>query len=212
MSAPEPYGLRLLRRAATNDYSANLLSSEAADVVAEIERLRADVATIADLRAKLSSVTGYGAVEVEVEVEHLRAALAAANAEAATMREWAARAAADENENARDLEAALARAVEAERERDEWRASLAGQRRRADSLAQSWLHEQGENDKTRIEISALRNQVESARALGVSLHKAADTGAKAERAAVVAWLEKAGWMPSMVEVFRRGEHRREETK
>ena len=31
-----------------------------------------------------------------------------------------------------------------------------------------------------------------------------------ERAAVVAWLEKAGWMPSMVEVFKRGEHRREE--
>jgi len=29
-----------------------------------------------------------------------------------------------------------------------------------------------------------------------------------ERAAVVAWLEKSGWMPSMVEVFRRGEHRR----
>jgi predicted Zn-dependent protease len=34
----------------------------------------------------------------------------------------------------------------------------------------------------------------------------------AERAAVVAWLEKAGWMPSMVEVFKRGEHRREEAK
>ena len=32
----------------------------------------------------------------------------------------------------------------------------------------------------------------------------------AERAAVLAWLEKAGWMPSLVEVFRRGEHRREE--
>jgi hypothetical protein len=30
-----------------------------------------------------------------------------------------------------------------------------------------------------------------------------------ERAAVVAWLEKAGWMPSMIEVFRRGEHRKE---
>jgi hypothetical protein len=35
-------------------------------------------------------------------------------------------------------------------------------------------------------------------------------GALDERAAVVAWLEKAGWMPSLVEVFRRGEHRREE--
>jgi len=34
----------------------------------------------------------------------------------------------------------------------------------------------------------------------------------AERAAVVAWLEKAGWMPSMVEVVKRGEHRREEAK
>ena len=32
----------------------------------------------------------------------------------------------------------------------------------------------------------------------------------AERAAVVAWLENAGWMPSMVEVFKRGEHRRGE--
>lgn len=31
-----------------------------------------------------------------------------------------------------------------------------------------------------------------------------------ERAAVVAWLEKAGHMSSTVEVFRRGEHRREE--
>jgi len=31
-----------------------------------------------------------------------------------------------------------------------------------------------------------------------------------ERAAVVAWRENAGWMPSLVEVFRRGEHRREE--
>jgi len=34
--------------------------------------------------------------------------------------------------------------------------------------------------------------------------------ARKERAAVVAWLEKAGWMPSLVEVFRRGDHRREE--
>lgn len=30
--------------------------------------------------------------------------------------------------------------------------------------------------------------------------------AEDERAAVVAWLEKAGWMPSMVEVFKRGDH------
>jgi len=33
--------------------------------------------------------------------------------------------------------------------------------------------------------------------------------ARKERVAVVAWLEKAGWMPSMVEVFKRGEHRKE---
>jgi hypothetical protein len=37
-----------------------------------------------------------------------------------------------------------------------------------------------------------------------------ENAAHEERAAVVAWLEKAGWMPSLVEVFRRGEHRREE--
>ena len=42
--------------------------------------------------------------------------------------------------------------------------------------------------------------------------EAADKGAERERAAVVAWLQKAGWMPSMVEVFKRGEHRREEAK
>ena len=38
-----------------------------------------------------------------------------------------------------------------------------------------------------------------------------DKATAAERAAVVAWLEKAGWMPSMVDVFRHGEHRRKET-
>jgi inorganic triphosphatase YgiF len=102
--------------------------------------------------------------------------------------------------------------VEAERERDEARAALAAQRRRADSLARAYLQEQGDNDKLRVEIAACRNQVEPDRALGVSLHKAANKGAQAERAAVVAWLEKAGWMPSMVEVFKRGEHRREETE
>ena len=42
-----------------------------------------------------------------------------------------------------------------------------------------------------------------------NLH-ATEEGRNEERAAVVAWLEKAGWMPSMVEVFRRGEHRRED--
>jgi hypothetical protein len=46
MSAPEPYGLRLLRRSATKDYSVTVLPSEAADVVAEIEELRATVAAL----------------------------------------------------------------------------------------------------------------------------------------------------------------------
>jgi hypothetical protein len=83
----EPYGLRLLRRAATNDYSANLLSSEAADVVAEIERLWA---TVAALQAAVPPAhpADYGH-------ETWSAAL-----EIATLRAWAERAAKDENENA----------------------------------------------------------------------------------------------------------------
>jgi hypothetical protein len=46
--------------------------------------------------------------------------------------------------------------------------------------------------------------------LDAAVELAYRAGAEQERAAVVAWLEKAGWMPSLVEVFRRGEHRREE--
>ncbi len=168
---------------------------------------------IAAIGSVLSRATGTGwEAAYRQDVGSLLDALEAAHAEAATMRAWAEEAAAAENANARDLEVAIARAVEAERERDEARAALAAQRKRADSLAHAYLQEQGDNDKIRVEIAACRNQVESARALGVSLHKAANKGAQAERAAVVAWLEKAGWMPSMVEVFKRGEHRREETE
>jgi hypothetical protein len=150
-------------------------------------------ATIAGLRARVG----------EVEAEH--AALLSHYREAAA-----------------DLDTALTRAATAEAERDEARAALAAQRKRADSLAHAYLQEQGDNDKIRVEIAACRNQVESARALGVSLHKAADKGTKDERAAVVEWLRAesrvAGvspdakrllaWASNQVE---RGGHRREET-
>jgi len=46
MSTPEPYGLRLLRRSAAKDYSVTVLPVEAADVVAEIERLRVTVSVL----------------------------------------------------------------------------------------------------------------------------------------------------------------------
>jgi hypothetical protein len=83
-------------------------------------------------------------------------------------------------------------------------------------------------EEARIEISALRNQVASALALGVSLHKAADKGAKNERAAVVAWLRDyaapshsdadnlavlapgAATVGRLADNIERGGHRREE--
>ena len=46
--------------------------------------------------------------------------------------------------------------------------------------------------------------------LGDGIAEAVAQAVAEERAAVVAWLDKAGHMPSTVEVFRRGEHRREE--
>jgi len=57
VSDSEPYGLRSLRRAASNGYAVSIYPSEAADVVAEIERLRgaldAERATVAALRASV---------------------------------------------------------------------------------------------------------------------------------------------------------------
>lgn len=156
-----------LRRGASAGYSLSVSADEALALVAEVSLLQQE--------ARIRRAIGDG---LAAEVERLLDALGATHAEAATMRAWAEEAARAENENARDLEVATARAVEAERERDEWRASQAGQRKRADSLAQAYLHEQGENDKLRVEIAACRNQVASALAIGVSLHKAADTGAK----------------------------------
>lgn len=75
----EPYGLRVLRRAATNDYSANLLPSEAADVVAVTEALVAQVSLLQQ-EARIRRAIGDG---LAAEVERLLDALGAANAEAA---------------------------------------------------------------------------------------------------------------------------------
>lgn len=71
------------------------------------------------------------------------------------------------------------------------------------------------------EVEALRAQVQELQALGVSLHKAADAGAQAERAAVVAWLlrlECAGMAKLCAHCFarqaaanaiKRGDHRQD---
>jgi biopolymer transport protein ExbD len=65
---------------------------------------------------------------------------------------------------------------------------------------------------TPAEAGALVAEVERLRSHAADLRVMVDgleNAAHEERAAVVAWLEKAGWMPSLVEVFRRVEHRRE---
>jgi hypothetical protein len=73
------------------------------------------------------------------------------------------------------------------------------------------------------EVEHLRAQVAELQALGVSLHKAADKGAKDERAAVVAWLrrvatdardwsERADVYDAIADNIESGEHRREEEK
>jgi hypothetical protein len=59
-------------------------------------------------------------------------------------------------------------------------------------------------------LSVLDELREQRRLDNDDLARAYDMGRDKERAAVVAWLEKAGWMPSMVDVFRHGEHRRKE--
>lgn len=58
------------------------------------------------------------------------------------------------------------------------------------------------------ENTALRQQVGELTVLGVSLHKAADAGAQAERAAVVAWLFRNHY-DDTGERIERGEHRNE---
>ncbi len=68
-------------------------------------------------------------------------------------------------------------------------------------------YEQGVEEGERRAQEAFRADIER---YGSQLEAAHDRGVAEERAAVVAWLERAGHMPSTVEVFRRGEHRREE--
>jgi hypothetical protein len=57
----EPYGLRLLRRAATKGYAVTVYPDEAADVVTEIERLRAQVAELQALGVSLHKAADKGA-------------------------------------------------------------------------------------------------------------------------------------------------------
>lgn len=73
------------------------------------------------------------------------------------------------------------------------------------------------------QVEALRAQVQELQALGVSLHKAADAGAQAERAAVVLWLlgvaesafctktpegiQLAKYMDDAADAIERGDHR-----
>jgi len=66
-------------------------------------------------------------------------------------------------------------------------------------------------------VPHLRAQVAELQALGVSLHKAADAGAQAERAAVVAWLRAEAYLTlyeattsDVADAIENGEHRRKE--
>ena len=72
----ECYGLRALRRATLNGYDVTLLPAEAADVVAEVERLRD---TVASLRASVPPThpSDYGH---EAWAETVRTAVAAERA------------------------------------------------------------------------------------------------------------------------------------
>jgi hypothetical protein len=89
-------------------------------------------------------------------------------------------------------------------------------RRRLDALR---VHS-GETDyahRVILDCAWLLAQVAELQTLGASLHKAADAGAQAERAAVVAWLRAEAYLtlyeatPSDVaDAIERGEHRRGE--
>lgn len=61
-----------------------------------------------------------------------------------------------------------------------------------------------------LEVEALRRQVAELLANGVSMHKAADRAAKAERAAIVAWLREYGWVglrgSDFADGIERGDH------
>lgn len=61
-----------------------------------------------------------------------------------------------------------------------------------------------------LEAESLRQQVAELVANGVSMHKAADRSAKAERAAIVAWLRGHGWVgptgSDFADGIERGDH------
>jgi hypothetical protein len=73
MSTPEPFGLRLLRRSATKGFAVTVYPDEAADVVAEIERLRGDIATFSEdfQRAALRDAEAKGRREMREEAAKL---------------------------------------------------------------------------------------------------------------------------------------------
>jgi len=98
-SAPEPYGLRSLRHAAKKGYAVSISPSDAADVVAEIERRRAALdaerATVAALRASVPPVhpADYGheawtAALVDAKKEGARSAVEERDAERAAVVAW----------------------------------------------------------------------------------------------------------------------------
>lgn len=65
----------------------------------------------------------------------------------------------------------------------------------------------GRTRELEAEVKALRAQAQELQALGVSLHKSADAGAQAERAAVVAWLRRRTALRHYADCIERGEHR-----
>jgi len=93
--------------------------------------------------------------------------------------------------------------------------------RRAAANDYPWSVSPQEASALVAEVDRLRAQVAELRALGVSLHKAADAGAKNERAAVVAWLRECALDPEatgaemrlfqgLATTIERREHRRGE--
>jgi hypothetical protein len=102
---------------------------------------------------------------------------------------------------------------------DALRAALTAAQAEASLLQQEAHIHRVIGDKLVAEVEHLRAQVAELQALGVSLHKAADVGAQAERAAVVAWIRieeshyPVGHAPlNTADAIERGEHRREEEK
>jgi len=99
------------------------------------------------------------------------------------------------------------------------------ERRRREAAEDAALYEfltresefyRGRTRELEAEVKALRAQVQELQALGVSLHKAADAGAQAERADVVAWLRKVGHPcchqcnDELAADIERGDHRKGE--